>query len=663
MTKHILNLTSFFVLILLFSPNLFSQNNYSTSTVKKLRKLHENVTLALEKNDSLSIARAYYKLALEYDYSGKSDSCDICYNKALAIAYGLNNNKAIAVILNSLATTYSDKGMHEKARDIYSEVVQRFLESSNTSSAAGATLNLSAEYVDIGKYEKALQIAFDALNLKVLSKDSSNIAGFYLQIGGLFNLVGNKQKWIEYILLADSLARSNEKYGDFFRRMDILNELGGYYLTEGDYDRAESYFDAIYSESLENNYLIGISTSLINLLPILKNRGEYKKAAELSTRALKLAESVQNVFHTTYNLIEVAKLDILLSKRSSAEKKLLRAMKLSSDYNYPRELKKTYELLAEINSENKNFEKAFFYLTKYQTIKDSIDSGETKQIIAELETKYQTEKKDNQINLLNNENLLKQERIEAQNIIVISIVVLSLFITLIFILFYSRNKLKSRNRILNLNQKLLRTQMNPHFIFNALIAIQNYILKNKKFEASDYLAKFASLMRSILKGSREDFSPLTDQIKLLNYYVSLQQLRFENSFQFNLEIDKNINTDNLQFPPMLIQPFIENAIEHGLRKTTDNEKVLSVRYILQKNSLNIFIEDNGPGIKNNSETSDKKHTSYAMQITEERLTNITKIYNEKIDVEINDLTNFENRRGTQIIFTIPLSLINRKKDD
>jgi tetratricopeptide (TPR) repeat protein len=663
MIKHSFRILNIAFLFLIFPRILHSQNNYSQSTIEKLQALQNNVQLALGKNDSLSIARSYYKLAIEYDYIGESDSCDLFYNKALSLAYILNNNKAIAVISNSLATTYSDKGKHEKAREVYSEVVDRFLLASDTSAAAGAMLNLSAEYVDIGEYEKGLQIAFDALNLKLSATDSSNIAGYYLQIGGLFNLVGNKQKWIEYTLIADSLAKQNEKYADFYRRMDILNELGAYYFAEEDYDKAENYYNTLFTQSTKNDYLKGKSTSLINLVSILKKQKKYSKAIELSTKALKLSESVNNIYHTTYNLIEIAKLDIILSENYSAKKNLLRAMELSSKYNYRNELMKSYQLLSEIHLDSKNYKDAYLYLTKYQTLKDSLESEETKQTIAELETKYQIEKKDNQINLLNNENIIKQERIEVQNIAVITIIVLTIFITTLFILIYIQSKLKSRNRILDLNQKLLRSQMNPHFIFNALIAIQSYILKNKKFEASDYLAKFASLMRSILESSREKFSILEDEIEILNYYVSLQQLRFENSFKFILEIDKNINTETLQIPPMIIQPFIENAIEHGLRKGTDEEKTLSVEYKLREEALNIYIEDNGIGIGNSSDNNEREHQSYAMKITSERLTNIKKIYKEKINVEIQDLSDNYNRQGTQVKFTIPLKLLTRNSYD
>lgn len=656
------SLTPIILVLLTFNGILFSQSNYSQSTIDELQRLRGNRNIAIAEKDSLSIARAYYKLALKYDYIGKSDSSDFCYNKALSIAYDINNSKAIAVISNSLATTYGEKGLHNKAIKVYSEVVERFLSLSDTSEASSVMLNISSEYVEVGKYEKALQIALSALDLRLAVADSNNITAFYQQIGIVFSNIGNKQKWKEYILIANSLAKKNEKYGDFYRRMDILKELGAYYLDEGNLKKAESYYDTLFTQSKKNNYLQGEVNSLTSLVPILKKQKRYSKALELSSRALKLSESVDNIYKTIFNLIEIAKLEIILKRNSLSEKKLLRAKKLAEEYNYPNELILIYKLLSEINSDKNNYKTAYQYSQKYQTLKDSIKSNETQKVIAELETKYQTEKKDNQINLLNKENILQQERLDKQKRTVIIIVILVLFGIALFTLFYFQTKLKSKNRILNLNNKLLRTQMNPHFLFNALIAIQNYILKNKKFEASDYLSQFASLMRSILKSSRTDFHSLKSEIESLNNYVSLQQLRFENSFKFVLDVDKNIDTEILQIPPMLIQPFIENAIEHGLSKTANDEKILTVKYILNDNSLNIFIEDNGLGIEQSIQNkSDSKHQSYAMEITKERLMNIKKLYNEKINIAVKDLSVLENTNGTQIKFEVPLSLILNRR--
>lgn len=661
--KSTFSLKYFISVLLITSGILYSQSNYSQSTIDELNTLNGNVKKAITDNDSLSIARAYYKLAIKYDYLGEKDSCNLYYRSALSIANTLNNSKAIAVISNSFATTFSDKGLHSKAIKIYSEVVERFLSLSDTSIAADVMVNISMEYVDIGKYEKALVIALDALNLKLAVSDSIRIAAYYQQIGIVFNAIGNKQKWKEYILIADSLSKTDEKYSDFYIRMDILNELGAYYLSENNYDKAKSCYDTLYTQSKKNDYLTGITKSLTNLVPLLEKEQKYSQALELSYKALELSEKVNFVYRIITNLIQIAKLEITISKSNLAESKLLRARDLAIEFNFPNELATAYSLLSEINLESKNYKKAHYYFVESHTLKDSIEGGNTKQIIAELETKYQTEKKDNQIEILNKENLIQEEKIQFQNRTVIGLILLGVFVIAIFILLYTQIKLKSENRVLNMHHKLLRSQMNPHFIFNALIAIQNYILKNKKFEASDYLSKFASLMRSILEGSRDDFILLSRELELLEYYVSLQQLRFENSFQFTLEVDESIDTECFQIPPMLIQPFIENAIEHGLRKTCDENKALSVKYNKDSSNLYIIIKDNGIGIEKGKENKIKKHQSYAMIITNERLTNITKIYKENINISIQDLSTIKNCSGTEIKFSIPLSLISRNKND
>ena len=663
MRKKIFSATFLVAFQIIFYGNLFAQTNYTKSTIEELQKLRGNVNVALEENDSLSIARACYKLALKYDYIDVYDSSDIYYKKAISLAKKLKNIRATAIISNALATSISERGFHAEAIEIYDQIVELFFSENDTTGASGVILNTAAEYIEMGQYQKALELSLQALDLKLDISDSTNIAAFYKQIAFIFNLAGNNQKWEEYIFRANSLAKKYERYGDFYVRMDILNQLGEYYFDNENYELSKQYYDTLYVESTKKDYLSGITAATSNLVPILKKQEKYSEALVLSKKALALAEKGEKPYQIVHNLVETSKLEIILSKKDIALRRLQRAKNLSIRYNFPDELISIYGILSQLYFEKGNYKLAFNNLLSHQTLRDSIEGKNTKQIIAELETKYQTEKKNIQIELLNKENLIKEDKITFQNRTVIGLILLGVLSLVLFILIYTQSKLKAQNRILNMHQQLLRSQMNPHFIFNALIAIQNYILKNKKFEASDYLAQFATLMRSILEGSRDDFILLSREIEILKYYVSLQQLRFENSFQFILDVDERIETERLQIPPMLIQPFIENAIEHGLSKISDEEKILTVKYILDNNSLNIFIEDNGIGIEKSFVNAEKKHQSYAMEITKERLTNITKIYKENIHIAIQDLAQYENRRGTQIRFEIPLKLITRDRND
>ncbi len=660
--KSIFSRTYIISILLITSGILYSQSNYSQSTIDELNSLNGNVKKAVSENDSLAIARAYYKLALKYDYLDENDSCEIYYKKAIVLAKALKNIRATAIISNAMATTLSDRGLHKEAITLYDEVIELFSSANDTFGASGVMLNSASEYLEMGQYQKGLEISLNALKLRLENSDSTNIVAFYHQIGSIFRLVDNNEKWEEYILLANSIAKKNKKFGDFYRRMDLLNELGGFYFSNGDDDLARKYYDTLYIQSTNKDYLVGITAATSNLVPLLKKENKFNEALVLSKKALALSEKGGKTYRIIHNLVETAKIEIVLGRENVSKGRLITAQKLSVQFNYPDELISIYKLLSEVNSKKGNYKLAFIDLLNYQNLKDSIEGEKTQQIIAELETKYQTEKKDNQIVLLNEENLRKEEEITFQNRTVIGLILMGAFSLILFGLFYSRAKLKSKNRILNMHQKLLRSQMNPHFIFNALIAIQNYILKNKKFEASDYLSQFASLMRTILSSSRKDFSILRDEIEMLNYYVSLQQLRFENSFNYELEVDENIDTETLEIPPMLIQPFIENAIEHGLRKSIENEKNLHIKYILEENSLIILIEDNGIGIEQRQiDRSEKKHISFAMKITKERLTNITNIYKENIDIAVRDLSNNENKTGTEVKFSIPLKLLKGNK--
>jgi tetratricopeptide (TPR) repeat protein len=352
MKKNIFQFASLTTLLIFYCGSLFAKNNYSQSTLDELKTLNGNVTKAVSENDSLAMARAYYKLALKYDYIDENDSCYLYYRKAIKIAKQINNVRAEAIISNAFATTYSDRGLHKEAIEIYDHIIKLFLSQKDSTGAGGVMLNTGAEYLEMGNYEKGLQLSLDALNIKLMSSDSSNIAGFYKQISTIFDLVGNKEKRKEYILLANQIAKKDERYSDFYIRMDILNELGGYYFNMGDYNLATKYYDTLYIKSTQKDYLVGITASTSNLVPILKTEGKYSEALVLSKKALALSQKGGKPYRIVHNLVETAKLEIILFNKNIAAKRLLNAKALAIEYNFPDELITIYKLLAEIYFDN-----------------------------------------------------------------------------------------------------------------------------------------------------------------------------------------------------------------------------------------------------------------------------------------------------------------------
>lgn len=222
---------------------------------------------------------------------------------------------------------------------------------------------------------------------------------------------------------------------------------------------------------------------------------------------------------------------------------------------------------------------------------------------------------------------------------------------------YREKNINEKNKLLLLEQKLLRSQMNPHFIFNSLTSIQSFIFENNPIEAGSYLSKFSDLIRSILYNSREEYISLEKEIKTLENYLEIQQLRFNNKFDFEITVDPKIDIEILAVPPMLAQPFIENSVEHGI-KHIEGKGFVSITFSLIKDSILLIIEDNGIGIEASKKMKDKKaqeHKSLAIIITKERMSILNKRKKKKTcSMQIKDIIGTHGQvTGTRIEFVIP----------
>lgn len=217
--------------------------------------------------------------------------------------------------------------------------------------------------------------------------------------------------------------------------------------------------------------------------------------------------------------------------------------------------------------------------------------------------------------------------------------------------------LKKEKYNIELEQKLLRSQMNPHFIFNSLTAIQNYVLDKEVNNANRYLAKFAKLLRLILDSSRSNYIPLSQELQTIENYLFLQKIRYGNKFEYFVDVDEQIDTENVKIPPMLTQPFIENAIEHGFQ-LLKNYGILRISFMQSSGKLKVRIEDNGIGIETARKLNRENnvpHESLATKITQERIQNINRFSRKKIRLKIIDLKNIDkNNSGTRVDIEFPL---------
>ena len=259
---------------------------------------------------------------------------------------------------------------------------------------------------------------------------------------------------------------------------------------------------------------------------------------------------------------------------------------------------------------------------------------------------------ESKLQLYQTENRLTFENDRRQRLIIYALLVgLVLLLLSLFWMLKSNRQRRLANNLLAL--KSLRTQMNPHFIFNALNSVNSFIAQNDERTANRYLTDFSTLMRSVLENSEEDFILLEKEVELLELYLKLEHSRFKDKFDYELVVDDNIEQSQFLIPPMLLQPYVENAVWHGLRYK--NEKGFLKVQLLKKDdeTIQIEISDNGIGRKKSRELKtdyQKKQRSKGMQNIKQRIAILNEMYKDKVDVFIEDM--YDDKTGTKVILTL-----------
>jgi sensor histidine kinase YesM len=242
-------------------------------------------------------------------------------------------------------------------------------------------------------------------------------------------------------------------------------------------------------------------------------------------------------------------------------------------------------------------------------------------------------------------------------VIIAGIAVIALM-GLFAILYNRRKKARFDSEVMEVEMKALRAQMNPHFISNSLHSINKYVMENDKNNASAYLAKFASLMRLILENSREREVPLEQDLHALELYMQLELLRFNNSFTYHIQVDPLIDPENTLIPPMLLQPFAENAILHGLHNKENGIINIHVRKVNEM--ISCVVEDNGNGDMEEPSmgtAESKQHKSLGKKIITERLNIINRLKKAKATLNIFQLKDAENKPGgVRVELLLPIEL-------
>lgn len=343
-------------------------------------------------------------------------------------------------------------------------------------------------------------------------------------------------------------------------------------------------------------------------------------------------------------LIEKAKIHFEISEYLEVTKILEQIKQMSGDYRALYELK-VLEMMHKSYAKTGDFSNAYESLLNFKRLNDSLTNGENSKIINDLEQKYQKAKNESAIKELNQSNSIKSLRIQLLGLLVGALV---LIVLIVFVI--SKNRLsKKKEELLKTEQSLNRARMDPHFFFNALGAIQSMVLDNSSSEeVSQYLSKFSKVMRTSLESSYNDLLSLAEEKEFLESYMKVQQMRQPNLFTFEIAIDEALNKDETLIPAMLIQPFIENSIEHGFKNKSKTNRI-QIGFYRENNLLKVVLKDNGIGL--NSENKHKIYPSRAMQIVKDRLFLLNVEMKTKANYEIKQM---DASQGVQVIIKLPI---------
>lgn len=339
---------------------------------------------------------------------------------------------------------------------------------------------------------------------------------------------------------------------------------------------------------------------------------------------------------------------------------LKKSIEIRNQEQEQHKLYETYRVLSELYGKTGNKDSSYLYLSKYVSFLELNSTSKNAQKIATLTQKNSGEQRERLLEMQGEslEKELKEKKIlQLQSdrrfygiIFIVIILLLGVFIVIIVL---RQIQLRQEQRVTEMSQTLLRSQMNPHFIFNAMSVIQSYIYENTPELASKFLVNFSRLMRLILENSSKEFIPLETEEEILTKYLNTQKLRFENRFEFKINIEEDLRLKRVLIPPMITQPFIENAIEHGQLHTIDHG-IITVDMTQNDDLLEISISDNGVGrTKAGKIKRNKNHKSMAIDITRERIEILNKKYKGKGYLNIGDF-DIAKKTGTHVTICLPI---------
>jgi hypothetical protein len=416
---------------------------------------------------------------------------------------------------------------------------------------------------------------------------------------------------------------------------------------------------------------------------------QYEKALPYFTKGFNTSLGNQNKIELSQNANELGNTYLLLNDDKKALDYTLQALQIADSINALHEIKSAAATLARIYEKKKMYTKVYYYDQLFKSTNNLLATEEYKRKLSLLQIQNQLDHQLHESSMLLSENLIKKQEVKIKEkqiekvSILKNILIASLGVFLILGIIVFRNitlkrqnekqrleynlelqkiesektKAELQQQTTELEMQALRSQMNPHFIFNSLNSINRFILQNNKAQASEYLTKFSKLVRMILQNSQSSLITLESELDALKLYLELESLRFNYHFSYKISIPNDLDISVLKVPPLIIQPYVENAIWHGLMHKEEKGQ-LGIEISQENNYLFLKITDDGIGREQAATRAVKsviKHKSMGLRITAGRIAMIQNSNGNESPIMINDLVNTDgNAAGTEVIIKMPV---------
>jgi tetratricopeptide (TPR) repeat protein len=612
-----------------WGASIYIDSALSISTknpTKAFDYLEKALSISITDGDKLAEASAYQSLGKINFGLNQADLAISYYLKAILIFENEKEKELLNQTRTLLADAYALNKQPEKALEYYEKSLAYFGKQPNQEQALAIRNKIASIYTFLGKTKKAEDIYKD------VAQDAAK--------------TGNKKIEIE-----------------------AQSKLGDIYLTETNQSqRAFNAYDKAGKIASSENDVQAFSNSLKQKSNIYRANKQYKSELQLRNQIIDLESKNNNFSEVAQQNLEIGNSYLAQNKAKEAIPAIDNSIKIAEQTGDLEQKSVALQTLSKAYSQQGDFSNAYETYKKYvETIDDLYKSKEealkasadvASAISAKLQRLNLIEKElslsEKTLDVLKQEHLVNQKELHSRKIFNISIGIAFLVLTIASVLIYRSSVQKRRaNQMLAL--KSLRSQMNPHFIYNSLNSVNNYISKSDEKSANKFLSDFSRLMRAVMDNSKHDFVTIASEIQILEVYLKLEHSRFSDKFDYQFSIDPELETEQYLIPPMLIQPFIENAIWHGLRYRNEKGNLL-VSLNRNSGSVKVEIEDNGIGRKKSEELktkNQKEHSSTGLKNIENRISIINQLYHTKIGLSIVDI-NDNNETGTHVTLTIPV---------